>query len=248
MKACDGVLWPDLHAPFHHRANVALAFKVLNYVKPEIFIQLGDFNDNNCASRHTKDPNREAVLKNEMQLPMALRAQLDEACRRNKTKRKIITLGNHDMWVEKRIDEESPWLNGSVTYDGLMGFSANNWEVVPYGDYITIGKMHFTHTWTERGQTAAQALKYVGGNNAFVHTHNASVAYGGDALGNTHVSANLGWLGDPEKAKYMFRIKKGRDWMGGCGLVHWTSAGDSHVQFIPFINGVAVVDRKEIRL
>lgn len=249
MEALDALLWPDLHAPFHHRPSVALAFKILDYVAPKLFVQIGDFNDNNVASRHKKDPNRESLLRKELQIPIALRAQLDERLRLAKCKRKMITFGNHDMWIEQRIDEETPWLNGLLTYDNLMGFGENGWETIPYGEHATVGKLHLSHEFGHCGLNAARdTLKAVGGNSIFGHSHGAAVVYGGDALGVKHVSANIGWLGDPTKAKYMHKVKKNRNWMHGVGLAHFTSRGDVHMQFIPFINGVAVVDRKEIRV
>lgn len=248
MTGYDMIVWPDTHAPWHHRPSVALAFKIVDYVRPKIFLHGGDFADNNCCTRHRKNPNRENLLRQELRVPIALRAQLDERLKLAGVERKIITLGNHDMWLEQRIDEKMPELNGLVTFDGEMGFTANGWETVRYGNHITIGKLNVTHTWEERGQKAEAAIKTVGGNSLYFHTHHASVAYGGDALGNLHVAVNSGWLGDPDKAEYMFKMKKNRNWVHGVTLVHFTAHGDAHCQFIPFVRGVAVVDRKEIRL
>lgn len=249
MKSCDMVVWPDIHSPFHHRPSVNLAFKVTEYVKPDIFAQVGDFADGNCAKRHPGTSQYETLLKELAAGPIPLRERIDAMCTRIGVRRKIITLGNHDEWAQARVKEKTPFLEGIVDIDREIGFTANGWEVTSYTDFTTVGKLHLTHDWGSAGHKAAiDAQKDVNGNSVFGHNHSAVIAYGGDMLGQKHVSASLGWLGDPNKAKYMYRHKKNRDWMHGIGLVHFTASGDAHVQFIPFIRGVAVVDRKEIRL
>lgn len=243
----DMIILPDLHAPYHSRIAWALAMKIIKYVKPGMLTAIGDWADSACMSRHVKDPNREGLLRREMKIPIALRAQVD--CLVGPKCEKRITLGNHDYWTETRIREKMPELDGLLTADSLMGFSENGWEVTRYGEHTTVGKLHISHEFGHCGLNAARdTLKAVGGNSVFGHSHGAAVVYGGDALGTKHVSANIGWLGDPEKAKYMHKVKKNRNWMHGVGLAHFTSRGDVHMQFIPFINGCAVVDRKEIRL
>ncbi len=243
----DCLILGDIHSPYHHRPSWALAMKVLKYVQPQILVQIGDWADSNAMSRHTKDPNREGLWRKELRIPIALRNQVDvlvgDKCR------KIITLGNHDEWMEKRIREKMPELDGMLTIDKEIGFSANGWEVTRYGDHCSVGKLHLSHEFGRCGTNAAQdTLAAVGGNSVFGHSHRAAVVYGGDALGTKHVSCNVGWLGDPDKAQYMFKIKRNRSWMHGVGLAHFTSAGDVHMQFVPFIRNVAVIDRKEIRL
>lgn len=249
MNSCDMILWGDMHAPYHHRPSIALAFKILDYVRPKLFCQIGDLSDNAVMTRHVKDPDREGLLRREMKIPIALRAQLDERLRLCKTERKLITLGNHDEHLELRIREKMPELHGVITYDGLMGFSANGWEVTNYGEHTRVGKLHLSHEFGSSGLNAAHdTLRSVGASSAFGHSHAAAVVYGGDALGRKHVAMNLGWLGDPAMAKYMSKIRRNRNWMHGVGLAHFTSSGDAHCQFIPFVRGVAVVDRKEIRV
>lgn len=241
------IILSDVHAPYHSRPAWALAMKVLQYVRPRMLTAIGDWNDAACLSRHVKDPNREQLFKKELKLPIALRRQVDSLAGPKVEKR--ITLGNHDEWLHKRIREKMPELDGLLTIDGLMGWSENGWEVTAYGEHTTVGKLHLSHEFGHCGLNAARdTLKAVGGNSVFGHSHAAAVVYGGDAIGTKHVSANIGWLGDPTKAQYMHKVKRNRNWMHGIGLAHFTQQGDVHMQFIPFIRGVAVVDRKEIRL
>lgn len=246
MTPGDMVIFPDLHSPFHSRSAWRLALKVLDYIRPSMFTAIGDWNDASCMSRHIKDPNRENLFRKELRIPIKLREELEGHLPKHCEKR--ITLGNHDLWVEKRIREKMPELDGLLTIDGLMGWSANGWEVTPYGNHTTVGRLHISHEFGHCGANAArETLKAVGGNSVFGHSHAAGVVYGGDALGTKHVSANIGWLGDPDQAKYMHKMKINRGWVHGLGLAHFTARGDAHVQFIPFVRGVAVVDRKEIR-
>lgn len=247
MKPSTGVFWTDTHFPFHHRRYVELAFKVTEEIKPDIFVHGGDFVDANCCKRH-KGPSAYSLLLDELVVPKKMRARIDKMCDKWGA-RKIITLGNHDEWAQERVAEHVPYLTGIVDMDKLMGFTENGWEVTPYRDYTRVGKMNFTHDWESAGHSAAlKAQKEVNGNSMFGHNHSAVIAYGGDMLGEKHVNGSFGALLDPKFAKYMYKFKRNKNWMPGIGRMYWTSKGDVHTHFIPFINGVAVVNDKEIRL
>lgn len=238
---------PDLHSPYHSRPAWALATKIVKHVQPDILVAIGDWIDSASLSRHVKDPNREALFKKELRLPVAMRSQVDALV--GAKCRKIITFGNHDEWLHKRIREKMPELEGLLNIDTLLGFTENNWEVTSYGDSTSVGKLHISHEFGHCGLNAARdTLKAVGGNSVFGHSHGAAVVYGGDALGVKHVAMNIGWLGDPKQAKYMHKVKVNRNWIHGVGLARIRKNGDCHLQFIPFINGCAVVDGEEIRL
>lgn len=247
-KPFDMVVWTDTHFPFHHRRNVELAFKVTEHIHPEVFAHAGDFVDANSCKRH-KGPPAFSTLLQELKQPIKMRERIDGMCARLGVRRKIITLGNHDEWAQERVEDHVPYLSGIVQIDRLMGFTENGWEVTPYTKFAKIGKLHITHDWGSAGHKAAlDAQKEVNGNSVFGHNHSAVIAYGGDMLGQKHVSASLGGLLNPDKAEYMYKFKRNRNWMPGIGHVHFTSQGDAHVQFIPFIRGVAVFGKEEIRL
>jgi hypothetical protein len=249
MQSYDILVFGDLHAPYHHRPSWKLALKILDIIKPKVFRHIGDFADANAASRHTKDPTRQFLLKRELQVPIALRQELDNKLDKIGCTDKGITWGNHDMWANLRIREKLPELDGFFSIDKELGFTDNGWKTTEYGDYEKKGKLHLSHEFGYAGKGAAMDVaKELRHNSVFGHTHAAAVVYTGNAIGEKHSTMNVGWLGDPSKAKYMHRSKRNVSSMHGVGLIHVDSKGSVHQQFIPFIRNVAVVDRKEITL
>lgn len=243
------LVFPDVHSPFHHDPSWRLALKILDIVKPKVFRLIGDFADLNAASRHTKDPNREFLLMRELRKPITMRQELDNKLDKIGCTDKGITFGNHDKWMELRIRERMPELEGLLSFNKLLGFSDNGWKTTEYGDYEKIGKLHLSHEFGYAGKGAAMDVaKELRHNSVFGHTHAAAVVYTGNAVGEKHSTMNVGWLGDPTQSKYMHRSKRNVSSMHGVGLIHVDSKGSVHQQFIPFIRNVAVVDRKEITL
>lgn len=245
----DILVFPDVHSPFHHDPSWRLALKILDIVRPKVFRLIGDFADLNAASRHTKDPNREFLLKHELRKPIAMRQELDDKLDKIGCTDKGITFGNHDMWMELRIREKMPELEGLLSFNKLLGFSDNGWKTTEYGDYEKIARTFLSHEFGYAGKGAAmEVAKELRHNSIFGHTHAASVVYTGNAIGEKHSTLNCGWLGDPSKAKYMHRVKKNVSSMWGVGLIHVDSKKNVHQHFIPFIKGIAVVKGQEVRL
>ena len=245
MKLKTILVLPDVHAPHHDRAAWRLFLRIVDLVQPDIFVNIGDFLDSHAMSRHVKDPEREALFKRELRLPKRMLADLNGrlpvGCR------KIWTLGNHDIWMERRVAEKLPEAHGMLTIEKELGL--DDWEVVPYGEHIQVGKMYFSHEFGHAGKNCGrETLLAVGDNACFGHSHRASVTYGGTALGTPHVSLNVGWLGAKKSAKYMHAAKKNRDWQHGAGLIYVQPSGVVHAHFIPFIKGRAVVPTKPVVL
>lgn len=235
----------DCHMPYHDKAAWRLFLKCLRILKPDVFVNIGDFVDSHAMSRHTKDPNRETLFRKELEQPKYavsfLEAELPPGCR------KIWTLGNHDMWLENRVREKMPELEGMLTIEKELRLREHGWEVVPYGQAVKVGKAHFSHEFGHSGKNCGrETLAAVGDNAVFGHSHRASVIYGGTALGTPHVALNVGWLGDKKSATYAHAVQKNRDWQHGFGLIYMQPSGVVHAHFVPFIKGTAVLPTKPV--
>lgn len=67
------------------------------------------------------------------------------------------------------------------------------------------------------------------------NTHRVGVHYFGNVLGESHVAAMLGWLGDAEATDYMHEVKAKRDWHLGFGTAQIEPDGTAHLQAVPII-------------
>lgn len=242
-------MFGDVHAPFHSKQAWRLALRVLDVVRPRVFRLIGDFIDGNAASRHTKDPEREFLLRRELCLPIRMREELDQRLDAVGCEDRGITLGNHDMWANLRIREKLPELDGFFNIDKELGFTANGWKVTQFGDYEKIAKTFISHEFGYAGKGAAlDVAKELRHNSIFGHTHAAAVIYTGNAVGEKHSTMNVGWLGNPEMSKYMHRVKRNTSSMHGVGLIHVDRRNNVHQHFVPFIQGLAYVRDQEISL
>lgn len=234
------VIMPDVHAPYHDRGAWKRFLRCLEVIKPDIFVNIGDFIDSHAMSRHVKDPRREALFRKELILPRRMLRELDDVLPQQS--RRLWTMGNHDIWMERRVAEKMPELEGIFTIDNLLDLSEHGWEVTPYGQSVKVGKLNLSHDYGYSGANAGRStLLAVGDNAVFGHSHRASVTYGGTALGVPHVSMNVGWLGDKKAATYAHQTQKNRDWMHGFGMAYLMPNGNAHCHFVPFIGGKAVI-------
>lgn len=236
---------PDVHVPYHDKKAWALALQVLRSYPADVLVVIGDFLDLYCMSDYLADPNRPNNLLKEVRHGSAMLKELRNTVKHNG--RAIYCIGNHEERLVKRVRDKLPALEGSIGLNTILDLS--KWETVAYGKALRIGKVWFSHDFGAAGSNAGRAtLLAVGDNCVFGHSHRGGTTYGGTALGTKHVALNVGWLGDPKHAEYMSDTAKNRDWIHGLGHILMEKNGVAHAQFVPFLNGRAVVDGTLIRV
>ena len=97
----SGVVFSDIHAPFHDRNAIALAAKIAAWWKPDIAIYNGDDVDFYQLSRFDKNPNRTARIQDEIdawhiECVAPINAALGKA-------RKIKVSGNHEDRLRRKL-------------------------------------------------------------------------------------------------------------------------------------------------
>lgn len=243
-KLSTVVFCPDTHAPYHDKRAWRLFLKCVRILKPDAFYFLGDFGDFYCTNRHTKDPRRSRDLRFEVDCVNSL---LDEVSAL-KIPKVHFCQGNHCYNLERYLSDKAPELFNLVSVPDLFRFKERGWTWSAYGDIVKYGRLHVTHDQDYAGARAhEQTRAALGGNVIIGHTHRLSINYSSTLLGEGHVAAMSGWLGDPKYAGYM-KPSKRRDWHHGFTVGHKQSNGTVHLQMIPFIKGVAVVNGKAISL
>lgn len=242
----------DLHLPFVDLDAFALAKCVITTWKPHAVVQVGDLLDNRALKRHTDAPHVFTSLKYDNELSKALFESLDDACVAAGVKKKAITLGNHDTYLDRYLKEEAKALHDyadALDPVALIGVEKRGWLVKPYHEALEIGKVSVIHDVTLSGPTAAtRAAAVYGGSVVFGHTHAAGIMYTGDMTGERYVAMNVGWLGDSEFASYMPAHQRARCWTHGVGYGRLASDGILYCNFAPFIKNRTVIEGIEISL
>lgn len=223
---------PDTHSPFHD----PLAWKTLldfgRKWRPHTLIHLGDLADFYSVSDHDKDPRRANNLLDECNVTNALLDELDDLG----AVRRIFCEGNHEYRLERYLMRHAPALLGIASVDHLLRLQERGWSRIPYAMHGRVGKLYVTHEAGKSGQNAVQQMaQAVGGSIAFGHTHRLQIQYFGSILGDRHVSATCGWLGDKASATYKSEIEKA-PWQLGFATAIMERSGCFELQARPIVD------------
>ncbi len=234
---------PDTHHPFHAIKPWQLMLRALKSWKPHRIVIAGDFLDCYSVSAHSKDPSRVDQLDVEIGSANLGLDELDALG----AKDKHYICGNHEHRLQRYLHDKAPALAGSLSLQQLLRLKQRGWTWTPYMSHLKIGKLHLTHECGNCGPMAHQkAREAFGGNVVIGHTHHMAVSYAGNSRGESHVGAMFGWLGDPTMIDYMHRVRASK-WQHGFGIGHMLPSGVVHLQAVPIVSGVCVVDGKVVR-
>lgn len=236
---------PDCHVPYEDRAAFALMLEAGRRLRPDTVVLLGDFADFYSVSSHSKNPERARDLSYEVErVHERLRELAELGARRN-----VYIAGNHEDRLSRYLCDRAPELFGTVKLEEVLDLRQLGFEFVPYRKSLRIGKLHLTHDVGNSGpQAHAKASALYGGNVVIGHTHRLAYAVQGDAQGDAHVAAMLGWLGDRSQVDYLHAVQAAQ-WAHGFGIGYLEpESGVVHVVPVPIVRGRCVVEGKLVEL
>jgi len=243
MKVKDRVVvFPDTHFPNHDELAFACALRVIQKVKPTIFLSLGDIVDGESVSSWQWKKKKRPPL--EYQLPAIYEEiknangcldRIDEALKKVKCKNKVLAQGNHDEWFDRFV-EENPYLDnlGFVT---AFKIRERGYEFHPYGELFKVGgsKLYAYHGGHYMGIAHTRShLLNLGCNVIYGHTHDCqktAITH----IDGPHMAHSMGCLTNMTK-NYL----KGRktNWTHNVGVVDIFDDGNFNLQVLTIINGV----------
>lgn len=237
---------PDSHHPYVDKNAWNLMLKAGKEFKPDHVIILGDFADFYGVSSHSKDPNRAMRLKEEID---ATKEALDQVIALG-AKNNVFVSGNHEDRLERYLRDKAPELFNFITIPQILELKEKGFKYTPYKQAYKIGKLNVTHDTGVAGRYAHyKALDTFQHNIIIGHTHRIGYCIEGDAQGQRHLGAMLGWLGDVNEIDYMHQVKARKEWSLGFGTGHMdTKTGVVYVTPVPIINGTCLVEGKIISL
>jgi predicted phosphodiesterase len=237
---------PDCHVPYHDKDAFNLMLKAAKAFKPDHIVILGDFADFYGVSSHSKDPNRALKLKEEIE---ETKKALDQVIAIG-AKNNVFVAGNHEDRLERYLRDRAPELFNFISIPKILELKEKGFKYVPYKQAYKIGKLNVTHDTGVAGRYAHyKALDTFQHNVIIGHTHRIGYAVEGDAQGQRHLGAMLGWLGDVSEIDYMHQVKARKEWSLGFGTGHMdTKTGVVYVTPLPIINGTVLIEGKIISL
>lgn len=221
---------PDTHVPFHDRTAFKLMLDVGKAFKPDEVVFLGDFFDAYSVSRHEKDPLLDfKTWKDEIKEGREAIEIVKDSFQN--TKRWVFLSGNHEVRVERYINNYAPKLSGLYKTNELLCIDPD-WTFFPYGQegHYKIGKLTVCHGSRAGENPAASMVKKYRSSVLFGHTHKLQEYHITDIHGTDFVALNAGWLGDIRKAGAY--IKDTADWSLGFAMTYHKDNGDFYYQLI----------------
>lgn len=135
----------DIHLPKHNEVAIKSVLKLMDDVRFDGIINIGDFMDLACISHHNKGKNKTLEgqrLKSDYIVGNALLDEFD--VRLPQGAEKYFLKGNHEVWADSLI-EELPVLEGLFDVETCLKLKERGYKVYPYNDIISFGRLKVTH-------------------------------------------------------------------------------------------------------
>lgn len=234
----------DLHAGAHDRRAWELILRVIQHMKPQKVLQIGDFGDWESLSMHAR---KAGVRRSYRADKAAVRTCFRELCDASGSAEITVVEGNHDERLSRYLAENASEMEDDDAFDPRSVFGLRNRDVwVPYRTGIHIGQVYYTHDVGHSGKNARQQnLDAVQQCVVTGHTHRGGISYGGNVMGSHYFALELGWVGDMKKFadKPYMHVAKMKDWQLGLGVVDYdTNWNLAWGQMCPIVKGRVSVD------
>lgn len=232
------MVFGDPHIPYVDKTAWALFLAAAKVFKPNVLVCLGDFVDCYSLADYVRDPSRSALFKDEIGPANKCLDELDAL----NAAHKYYIAGNHEDRLTRLLHKSAPGLSKLVAIDGLLKLKERGWSYLPYGAYLKLGKVVFTHDTGRAGPHAlAGALHDACTNIVIGHVHFVGLKMEGAIDGTARFAMSPGWLGDASKADYMHTLRASRDWTQGFIYGYVRPDGAMHLVPAPLVRRTVLV-------
>jgi predicted phosphodiesterase len=135
----------DIHIPEEDQIAVNSVLKLMDDIKFDGIINLGDYLNLACISHWNKEKHKTLEGKRLKNDYIAGNALLDEFDKRlPKGADKHFLLGNHEDWLNQLV-ESQPALEGLFDLDSGLKLQERGYKVYPYNEIVRFGRLCVTH-------------------------------------------------------------------------------------------------------
>ena len=251
MLVRRAVVIPDQHAPLQDTKAISCALKIIDEIKPNTLINLGDVGEWESVSSHRykrrKQPPLEFVLPEidkEIKAVNIMINQFDEVLDSVGCEDRYILTGNHDLWLDSFV-EHHPYLD-EYTFRNACKWDERGYEYRKHNEVLTIGKLSFVHGAYCGPTHSKMHLERYGCSIMYGHTHDLQ-RFSMTRLQDGGIGSwSLGCLKDMRAEKNTWLRGRLHNWNHSVGIVDWWKNGNFAVQVVEIVKGKAVINGKEI--
>jgi len=243
MKETKFLAWSDTHVPYHDSKAVICALKVMEWFSPDEVIILGDFLDCSPVNRHERNNLKFREGKTLLADYKVANNLLDVI--QQSTNKVTYLQGNHEIWVDKMIDE-NPELDGLINVEQGLELKARGIKYLPYNVPYKLGKLYFVHGLFTGAHHAQKHVDAFGCSVAYGHLHDVQmhVKVSPVDVEDRHLGISLGCLAN-KNPQYM--KNRPNNWVHAIGIGTVRSDGTFNIEPIIINDGVATISGRTIR-
>ena len=233
----------DHHIPHHNVPAMKSIFKLMDDVKFDINVILGDFLDCSVISHWNQNKRRTLEMQRLKKDYVAGNIILDEFDKRlPENAEKHILFGNHDWnWIEDLL-ESMPQLEGLIEPSKHLNLKERGYKSYPYNEIVPFGRLNLTHGIYANSNPIKKHLDELKVNVLFGHTHQLGMMFSSSAAREIAFAGyNIGCVCDmaPDYMK-----NRPHAWNHGFAIVYLYPNGYFDVSLIRIINGKFVYNGK----
>ena len=252
MKLYRTIVLPDIHTPRHHEPSLKAILPFIKDFKPDRLVQLGDFCDWDCMSKHSMYNVDEFIeMSDEVKAANLMLDRLEKVlppkCE------KIMLGGNHEdryhqakaahMFVPDKISKSMAQWKDSWAHE--YDLDKRGWKWTEYGEIVEFGKLVFTHGWfaaKTSGDMRSTADQAPGKNIICGHNHKHHVYGCMDEKGLPIESESIGTLSRFDLS--YLRGRRATDWVHGFMFIYTKKDGKFNKYFTHVIDGEFIANGK----
>jgi predicted phosphodiesterase len=233
---------PDVHAPHHNPSVCKSVLKLMNDIKFDKIIIMGDFMDYGCISHWNKNRHKTLEMKRLKTDYIIGNAILDEFDTRLPKKcDKYFLKGNHERWIDDLL-EEMPALEGLIEPEEMLYLKDRNYKIFQYNELVKLGRLFVTHGIYSGSNSIKKHIDELKTNILFAHSHTLGMQLSSSpARDIAFVGYNVGCLCDlaPDYMK-----SKPNSWTHGFAIGFFYPDGYFDIQLIRIIRNKFIFNNK----
>ena len=225
----------DLHAPHHNKSAVGAVLEYARWYKPDGVHVLGDVGNFTSVSHWLHKKGKKLPLEGKRiakDMTSACDMLNDINMATPKATNRIVTIGNHEYWVEQYI-EDHPELEGLMEIDIEHRYGGLGYKCIKFNEPYRNGKLLEFHGFYTNKYHAAKTVSVFGRSCIYNHTHDHQV-FEDTFWKDRHMAMSIGCLCDMNPDYLRNHPTK---WVHGFATVEFFSSGNFTVDFINIING-----------
>ena len=236
------IVTPDKHFPYADMPAINCLTKVIELVKPEIYIDLGDVGEWEAFShwkyKRRKAPPLEYLTEDFDKDVISVNKGMDiidEALDKVNCQDKYITEGNHVNWLNQAV-EKYPYIP-QYKFANAVKLKERGYIYYPFGKHLKLGKLYYYHGHQYGGQYhTSNHLRKLGCNIMYGHWHDLQ------QMSATHMDGpksawSIGCLKDMSSDKNEWLDNRRINWAHAFAIVEYYDKGNFAVHMVQIIDG-----------